>query len=187
MNRILIVIDMQNDFITGTLGSAEAEAVVENVVRKIQKYNREGERILCTLDTHYQNYRDTQEGRKLPVPHCIKPENGWELNERIKEELAKNAGKIRYFEKNTFGSWELAEYLKQTADARTEFEFIGVCTDICVVSNVLLVKAAFPENKIIVDASCCAGVTKETHRYALETMKMCQIDIIGEIDGGKSE
>lgn len=179
MNKILIVVDMQNDFITGSLGSKEALSVVEKVAEKIQKYAIEGNRIFCTLDTHSENYLQTQEGQRLPVPHCIKPETGWQLNSRIREELDQSGAEIEYFEKQTFGSEKLIEALREVVHTETELEFAGVCTDICVVSNALLAKAAFPENKIIVDAACCAGVTVKTHEYALETMKMCQIEVVG--------
>ena len=175
--KVLIVVDMQNDFVDGALGTAEAAAIVEGVVSRIQKF--EG-RIFATLDTHQENYLETSEGRKLPVPHCIRDTKGWMLNERVAAALS---GKdCRTIEKPTFGSVALVEELQKLGE-REEFEveMMGLCTDICVISNALLLKAHFPEMAISVDASCCAGVTPDTHKAALETMKMCQIEVTGEM------
>ena len=165
MNRkLLVIIDMQNDFITGVLGNEECRAVVPNVVEKVRNTDAD---IVYTLDTHYDNYADTQEGKKLPVKHCIKNTEGWELIPELKDIPA-----LKGFEKNTFGSVELAEWIKEKG--YTEVELTGVCTDICVISNAMTIKAVNPEVEISVDAKCCAGVTPESHRTALNAMKACQ-------------
>ena len=175
MEKVLIVVDMQKDFVDGSLGTAEAVGIVDNVVSKIEGF--EG-RIFATLDTHGPDYLETAEGKKLPVPHCIKDSEGWLLNEKVMYALSEK--NYRTIEKGTFGSTKLVEEIaKLAADGEVAVELIGLCTDICVVSNALLLKAHFPEMGIAVDASCCAGVTPKTHEAALETMKMCQIDIIG--------
>lgn len=165
---------MQNDFVDGALGTKEAVQIVDAVADKIRGF--EGE-VLVTLDTHAQDYLDTAEGKKLPVPHCIRMTNGWLLNEKV---LAALSGKeYKQIEKNTFGSADLVDEVRRIkGEDSLELEFVGLCTDICVVSNVLLLKAYFPEAVMRVDARCCAGVTQETHRAAIETMKMCQIDIV---------
>lgn len=174
MKKILIVVDMQNDFVDGSLGTKEAAGIVDSVAAKIQSFKGE---IIATLDTHQHNYLETAEGKKLPVPHCIRMTNGWLLNEKVLAALSKK--EYRLIEKNTFGSTELVEEIRRIkGDGEIEIEFVGLCTDICVVSNVLLLKAYFPETTMRVDAGCCAGVTPETHRAALETMKMCQIEIV---------
>jgi len=170
--KILVVVDMQNDFIDGALGTKEAVAIVPNVVEKIKSYD--GEKIIFTRDTHEENYMETQEGKNLPVPHCIRGTKGWELNPVI-EALRKEDA----IDKPSFGSMELASYLKSQENVES-VEFVGLCTDICVISNVMITKAAIPEVPVIVDASCCAGVTPESHKNALEAMKMCQVKIIGE-------
>lgn len=176
MKKVLIVVDMQNDFVDGSLGTKEAEGIVENVVSKIRNFDG---KILATLDTHHHDYMETSEGKKLPVPHCIRMTNGWLLNEKVMMTLSDKDYKT--IEKRTFGSTKLVNEIRRIkGDGDIEIEFIGLCTDICVVSNVLLLKAYFPEVKITVDASCCAGVTPESHNAALTTMKMCQIDVIGE-------
>lgn len=175
--KILGVIDMQNDFIDGVLGTKEAVVIVDKVVEKIKNF--EGT-IFATLDTHYDNYLDTQEGKKLPVPHCIKMSDGWLINDKIREALIEK--NCKFIEKETFGSQRLATKIGEI-DYHTEIEsieLVGVCTDICVVSNAIILKNEFPEIEIIVDASCCAGVTSEKHKFALETMKSCQIEVIGE-------
>jgi nicotinamidase-related amidase len=168
---------MQNDFINGALGTKEAVGIVDNVVDKIQNYDG---KIIATLDTHYRNYMETSEGQKLPVPHCIKMTNGWLLNEKVLNALSDKD--YETLEKSTFASTILITDICRIEDNNDdiEIELVGLCTDICVVSNALLLKAYFPEVKITVDASCCAGVTPESHNAALTTMKMCQIDIIGE-------
>ena len=158
----------------GALGTGEAVGIVERVVRKIEEF--EGD-IIVTYDTHFENYMDTQEGKNLPVPHCIKGTDGWKLDSKVQAAVDKK--EYKSIEKPTFGSTELPEYIKSIcAQEEFEIELIGLCTDICVVSNALILKANFPEKEIYVDASCCAGVTPETHSEALATMKMCQINII---------
>lgn len=175
MRKILLVIDMQNDFIDGALGTKEAEAIVNKVVDKIKSYNVKD--VFATLDTHGENYLETQEGKKLPIPHCIYPTEGWELHPNIRKLIFP----FKYFYKTTFGSTILAEKMLKLSEAEPiEIEIVGLCTDICVISNALLIKAVLPEVPITVDASCCAGVTPESHRAALETMKMCQINVINE-------
>ena len=177
MEKILVVVDMQNDFVDGALGTKEAEGIVDHVVSKIKNFNG---RIFVTLDTHGQDYLETAEGKKLPVPHCIKMTQGWLLNEKVFEALSGTDSKL--IEKKTFGAKKLVkEIAKRKDEGDMEIEFAGLCTDICVVSNALLVKAYFPEAKISVDAAGCAGVTPESHKAALETMKMCQIDVIEEV------
>lgn len=173
MKNFLVVVDMQNDFVDGALGSAEAVAIVPNVVDKIKNFDGE---IFVTLDTHFDNYMETAEGKKLPVPHCIKGTAGWELNPEVAKALEDK--KHTVVEKLTFGSVDLPKLIKDTAgDEVFSTELIGLCTDICVVSNALLLKAHYPEYNIAVDASCCAGVTPKSHNEALATMGMCQIDI----------
>lgn len=177
MRKFLIVVDMQKDFVNGALGSKESMAIIDNVINKINKFDDE---IIITYDTHLNNYMNTREGKYLPIPHCIYYTEGWELDEKVENALI---GKdIAKFEKNTFGSVELIDYFKNIIfdEKDVEVTLIGLCTDICVVSNAMLLKAYFPEMSIIVDASCCAGVTPESHEAALLTMKMCQIDIINE-------
>lgn len=174
MKRFLVVVDIQNDFVDGALGTKEAQAIIDCATEKIAGFDGD---IFVTYDTHFDNYMTTREGEKLPVPHCIKGTTGWELNCKIATALSK-----RYYtpvEKLTFGSVELPKLIEAAADGE-EFEItlIGLCTDICVVSNALILKASFPEMNIIVDASCCAGVTVASHNAALNTMAMCQIEII---------
>ena len=172
MRKILIVIDMQNDFIDAALGTKEAVAIVDAVKKKIWTYPARD--IIATMDTHGENYMETQEGKYLPVPHCIKGTKGWEIRPDIAE-LLKGA---KIYEKPTFGSTALAADLKALSEQEEiELELIGLCTDICVVSNALLLKAAMPEVKISVAPSCCAGVTPEKHMAALETMRSCQIQV----------
>ena len=178
MKKLLIVVDMQNDFVDGALGTEEARAIVPNVVKKIGSY--EPDCIYVTRDTHGEDYMETQEGKNLPVPHCIRGTEGWELNGTVAAAL----GQAVYVDKPSFGSPALAHMLsmrlqKECAGdpAAMEIELVGLCTDICVVSNALLLKAAMPEVKISVDASCCAGVTPKTHEAALDTMRMCQINV----------
>ena len=174
--KILVVVDMQNDFISGALGSAEAEAIVPAAAEKISGF--EGT-VFATLDTHYDNYSETSEGKHLPVPHCIKGTAGHELAPEIAAALSSK--KFTKVEKNTFGSLLLPKLIRETAgenDKELDIELIGLCTDICVASNALILKANFPEADISVDARCCAGVTPEKHIAALETMKSCQINVI---------
>lgn len=171
--KILVVVDMQNDFIDGALGTKEAVAIVPNVVEKIKNFD--GDKIIFTRDTHEENYMETQEGKNLPVPHCIRGTKGWELNPEIEALRTEDA-----IDKPSFGSMELASYLKGL-DSVESIEFVGLCTDICVISNVMITKAALPEVPVIVDASCCAGVTPESHTNALNAMKMCQVIIENEV------
>ncbi|HWQ30258.1 MAG TPA: cysteine hydrolase [Negativicutes bacterium] len=174
MSRILIVVDMQTDFIDGALGTKEAQAIIPSVLDKIRKH--EGITIY-TRDTHHEDYLSTQEGQKLPVVHCIEGTPGWELQKDIGQ-LAESR-KCRIFNKSTFGSYRLAEYLAELheKDGIEEIELVGLCTDICVISNAMTIKAFLPEVKLAVGAACCAGVTPESHRNALEAMKMCQVEI----------
>ena len=172
MRKILVVIDMQNDFIDGSLGTAEAEAIVDNVVKKIGEYNSKD--IIATRDTHTDEYLETLEGTNLPVVHCVKGTHGWEINDKVAQAL----GDATIIDKPSFGSTELAEMLREIGQKEdVEIELIGLCTDICVVSNGILLKANMPETKISVDSTCCAGVTPDLHSMALETMKSCQINV----------
>ena len=172
MRKILVVVDMQNDFIDGALGTKEAVAILPAVIKKIRSYDREN--VFATRDTHPMNYLETQEGRNLPVPHCIKGTNGWEIRPEIMELLDPD----NIIDKPSFGSIELAETLKKMAEKEElQIEVIGLCTDICVVSNALMLKAWMPEVHISTDRSCCAGVTPEQHNAALSTMASCQIEI----------
>lgn len=168
MKKALIVVDMQVDFVTGALGTKEAQEIVPAVRQKIEQGIQEGQRIIFTKDTHGENYLDTQEGRKLPVEHCIRNTEGWE----IITELLPYVKEV--VEKPTFGSTKLPEFVSD-ADC---IELIGLCTDICVISNAMVLKAYYPEKIIQIDASCCAGVTPQSHKNALEAMKMCQIEVI---------
>ncbi len=164
--KTLIVIDMQNDFIDGSLGTAEAIAIVEKVQRKIEAYAKADLPILYTRDTHTEDYLNTPEGKKLPVPHCIKGTHGWQ----IRDGLYRDGSEI--IDKPSFG------YIGWEGRAFDELELVGLCTDICVVSNALILKALYPNAAISVDSACCAGVTPETHEAALATMRMCQINVI---------
>ena len=176
MKQYLVVVDIQNDFVDGALGTVEAVGILYNACRRIREF--EGD-IFVTYDTHFENYMDLAEGEKLPVPHCIKGTSGWEIHERIQGALK---GKCYTpVEKHTFGSTKLPELIRSSANGEPfSITLIGLCTDICVVSNALLLKANFPDMKITVVADCCAGVTVDSHNAALITMKMCQIDIINE-------
>lgn len=177
----LIVVDMQNDFVTGALGTKEAEAAVPRVAERLAAALDRDEEILFTRDTHETDYLDTQEGRKLPVPHCVRGTEGWEIVPRLAEYAAGRTP----IDKPTFGSRYLGAVLKaRDEDLRKQggpgvekVTLIGLCTDICVISNALLIKAFLPEAEVAVDAACCAGVTPESHKNALEAMKMCQITI----------
>lgn len=169
MSKLLVVVDMQKDFVDGSLGTNEAVAIVPQVVQEIESFDGD---VVFTLDTHSSIYLETQEGKNLPVPHCIKGTDGWKLDKAI-EPLASGR---RIFEKPTFGSVELAKYV---ADGDyDDISLIGLCTDICVLSNAMLIKAFLPEVKVSVIASACAGVTPESHENALSAMKMCQINIV---------
>lgn len=168
MKKTLIVVDMQNDFIDMALGTKEAVAIVPKVKEKINAYRENGDEIIYTRDTHGENYLETPEGKKLPVPHCIKGTQGWQIADGL------YVDGCRIIDKPNFGwpHWNEMEL--------EEVELIGLCTDICVVSNALIIKATFPDADIKVDKSCCAGVTPESHNAALITMQMCQINVIGE-------
>lgn len=172
MRKILIVIDMQNDFIDAALGTKEAVSIVENVKEKIRSFPVED--VIATMDTHGEDYMQTQEGKNLPVMHCIRGTDGW----KIRPDIAELLTGAKIYEKPTFGSTALAADLKELSEKEEiELELVGLCTDICVVSNALLLKAAMPEVEISVDAACCAGVTPQKHLAALETMRSCQIQV----------
>ena len=187
--KLSIYVDLQNDFIDGALGTPEAQAIVPRVVEKLKNTNMRDTLVLFTKDTHGNDYLDTLEGKMLPVPHCIENTPGWSINKEISSVADYTPGKLvcstdkikksRIY-KNTFGSDDLREFLVEHKDDIEEIEFCGLCTDICVVSNVLMCRQVLPDVKIVVDASCCAGVTPEKHLAALETMKSCQIEIINE-------
>lgn len=174
MKNILVVVDMQNDFIDGALGTKEAAAIVPNVAAKLESFDG---KVIFTRDTHFENYMETQEGKNLPVKHCIKDTDGWQ----IRADLTKYCQDV-IFDKPTFGSKELGEYLVRSNEEEKidSITFVGLCTDICVISNVMLTKAFLPEVPVIVDAACCAGVTPQSHKNALEAMKMCQVKVENE-------
>lgn len=171
--KILVVVDMQNDFIDGALGTKEAVAIVSNVVEKIKGFDG---RVVATYDTHHADYMNTQEGRNLPVPHCIEGTSGWSIADTVLDAMDDS---VEEFFKPTFGSIELADWIMQRylLEELEEVVLVGLCTDICVISNAMLIKAYAPEVKVTVDAACCAGVTPESHNNALSAMKMCQINI----------
>lgn len=166
--KFLIVVDMQVDFITGSLGSNLATAIVPNVVEKVKNFDG---KVIFTRDTHFEDYMQTQEGRKLPVPHCIKDTDGWQICEELQPYVETVIDKV------TFGSVELPKLLKEFGESIEEIELCGLCTDICVISNAMILKAAFPEVPVVVDASCCAGVTMESHNNALKAMQAVQIEV----------
>lgn len=173
MKHFLVVVDMQTDFVDGSLGTKEAEAIVPAVVEKIRSFDGV---VFATFDTHFDDYLESAEGRKLPVKHCIYGTPGWELKESVREALED----VPHFkvQKYTFGSTALPYLMTEVADGEDfSIELIGLCTDICVVSNALLLKAHFPDAPISVDSSCCAGVTPALHDAALQTMRSCQIDV----------
>ena len=167
--KYLIVVDMQKDFITGSLGSELAEKIVPDVVEKVKKFTG---KVIFTRDTHFDDYMQTQEGKKLPVQHCIKDTDGWQICDELKAYADDVVDKI------TFGSVDLPRILKDYGNEIDEIELCGLCTDICVISNAMILKASFPETKIVVDGKCCAGVSVESHKTALEAMKAVQIEII---------
>lgn len=166
--KFLIVVDMQNDFITGALGSKDAEAIVPRVTKKVQEFDG---KVIFTMDTHGENYLETQEGKKLPVAHCIKGTDGWQ----IADALSPYAETV--VEKPTFGSTALPELISSFGEEIKEIELCGLCTDICVISNAMLLKAAFPEARITVDGAASAGTTPESHNTALAAMRAVQIEI----------
>ena len=166
--KFLIVVDMQVDFIAGSLGSDLATAIVPNVVEKVKNFDG---KVIFTRDTHFEDYMQTQEGTKLPVPHCIKDTDGWQVCDELRPYVETVIDKV------TFGSVDLPKMVKGFGEPIDEIEICGLCTDICVISNATILKAAFPEVKITVDASCSAGVTVESHNTALNAMKTVQIEI----------
>ena len=172
MKKLLVVVDMQNDFVDGALGTVEAQAIVALVVERIKAHQGP---VVFTRDTHGEDYLQTQEGRNLPVKHCIKGTEGWQLTPAVDALV----GDRKVFDKMTFGSVELAHYVSRLfrAGEIDGVELIGLCTDICVISNAMLVKAAEPEMAVLVDGRCCAGVTPQSHKNALGAMKMCQIGV----------
>ena len=174
--KALIVVDMQNDFIDGALGTKEAVAIVPNVKKKIAKYLANGDSIVFTRDTHGTDYLDTHEGKNLPVAHCVDGTAGWEIPQDIDIPNAVHVDKHRF----GFLNWWALECEDFCVDYYDDIEIVGLCTDICVVSNALILRSLLPETEITVDASCCAGVTPEKHKAALEVMRSCQIKIIGE-------
>jgi len=176
MQRLLIVVDMQNDFIDGSLGTKEAQAIVPAVIERIKSF--EGP-VLFTRDTHTEKYLETAEGKKLPVEHCIKGTKGWEIQEDI-EVLRRQLGAVT-FDKYTFGSKDLAAYVSENVanyGGISAIVLCGLCTDICVISNAMLLKAYLPEVPVVIDSECCAGVTVESHENALKAMAMCQMEIV---------
>ena len=168
--RYLIVVDVQKDFVDGALGTKEALAIIPRVKEKVKEYRERGDRIIFTRDTHEADYLRTNEGKHLPVEHCIRGTDGWELYDGIYD----NEGVI--IDKPTFGYLDWSKHIE--ASEELSIELIGLCTDICVASNALIIKAAFPDADVSVDSSACAGVTPETHNAALSTMKMCQIEVV---------
>ncbi|MCL2163796.1 MAG: cysteine hydrolase [Oscillospiraceae bacterium] len=172
MKKLLVVIDMQNDFITGALGTPEARRILPSVAAKIHEYRQNGDKVIFTRDTHSNNYLETLEGKYLPVAHCIKGTEG----HLIESGLDARDGEV--FDKPNFGSLDLAKEI--AAGGFDEVELCGLCTDICVVSNALILKAQTPETEITVDARCCAGVTEESHKAALLTMKMCHVNVTND-------
>ena len=169
--EVLVVVDMQKDFISGALGTKEAIAIVPRVAEKIAQAKKAGKTVVFTRDTHHENYLQTQEGKNLPVPHCLKDSDGWQIDPALD-----TTGAL-IFDKPSFGSEALVRYLKELRDLERA-EFVGLCTDICVITNVLSTKCALPELPITVDSSCCAGVTPESHENALSAMRMCQIVVV---------
>lgn len=187
--KVLVIVDMQYDFINGTLGTKEAQAIVPNIVEKLKNTDLGETLVLFTKDTHYENYLDTFEGKQLPVKHCIENTNGWCIHKDISSIVDHSEGALFYSSvkikhsriyKNTFGSDDLRDFFVKHSKEIDEVEFCGVCSDICVISNVLMARQCMPEMKIVVDAMCCAGVTPEKHKAALEVMRSCQIEVIGE-------
>ncbi len=167
--RYLIVVDMQVDFITGSLGSKDAKAIVPAVVNKVKNF---AGRVIFTRDTHFDNYLQTQEGTKLPVVHCIKDTAGWQICDELKPYVKS------VVDKETFASMDLPRIIKDFGENIEKIELCGLCTDICVISNAMILKAAFPETPVEVDADCCAGVNKERHNTALDAMRAVQIEIL---------
>lgn len=181
MYKTLIIVDMQNDFTDlNCLGTNEAQAIIPNVIKKIKEYENNGDKIIFTQDTHDEDYLETQEGKHLPVPHCIKNTDGWNISRDIAKEI--NLSKYDSFSKKTFGSIDLAQYLFNNKYNFEEIEIIGLVSSICVISNALILKTICPEVKIIVDASCIAGINNDDYLASLKIMEMCQIKIINKVD-----
>lgn len=187
--RLLVVVDMQNDFIDGSLGSDAAKSIVSNVVNKIRNADKDT-LVAFTMDTHFSDYSETLEGKMLPVKHCLNNSEGWRINRDVANAWFESTGMIIHepeFRENnaiiktTFGSLNLMNFLLREGKTFDEIEFVGLLSEICVISNVLMTRAALPDMPIIVDASCCAGATPEKHKAALEVMKSCQIEIINEV------
>lgn len=179
--NILVIVDMQNDFVTGCLGNDMTKAVLPNIVKKLREHYHEYDAIYMTRDIHFDNYMETLEGKKLPVPHCMKNSNGEKIcNELwdVVKELREKHKFIRVIDKHTFASKELVDYLFATCGVNDEIELCGVCTDICVVSNAICLRAELPNTAIKVDGSCCAGTSIEAHNAALRIMTNCQIDVV---------
>ena len=187
--KILVLVDLQNDFIDGTLGSLEAQAIVPNVVKKLKNTNMEETLVLFTKDTHYNDYLNTFEGKNLPVKHCVENTPGWCINKEIASVVEGTDGRLTYSSdkiinsriyKNTFGSDDLREFLLEHKDNIEEIELVGLCTDICVISNALMARQALPNTPIVVDASCCAGTNIDNHNSALKVMRSCQIEVVND-------
>lgn len=170
--KVLVVVDMQNDFIDGALGTNEAPFIVGTVHHKIEEYRQNKFPVIFTRDTHDKDYLETQEGKNLPIEHCIKGTHGWQISSEL------DTAEDMVFDKPSFGSIELARYIAEHYADAEEIVLTGLCTDICVISNALILKAALPETPITVDSSCCAGVTPQSHQNALEAMKMCQVRVV---------
>lgn len=174
MKKILIVVDMQNDFIDGALGTPEAVAIIPNVINKIEGFDGE---IIATLDTHFVDYLDSMEGKKIPVTHCVRGTEGWQIQKDVKEALKKK--NYLSLEKSTLCGIDLPDMVYELlGDEDLSIELVGLCTDISVVSNALILKAFYPESDITVDSSCCAGMTPELHKAALATIQSCLIDVV---------
>ena len=171
--KLLVVVDMQKDFIDGALGTKEAVAIVPKVAQKIERARADGVMVVFTRDTHQKNYLETQEGKNLPVVHCVEGTDGWQISCKLE------VGNSRIFDKPSFGSMELADFAA-SLNGLDEIELVGLCTGICVISNAFILKAKLPEVRVSVDASCCACVTPESHKTALAAMKLCQVNVIGE-------
>jgi nicotinamidase-related amidase len=170
--KVLVVVDMQNDFIDGALGTHEAPLIVGAVHNKIDEYRQNKFPVLFTRDTHDTEYLRTQEGKNLPIAHCVKGTHGWQITSKL------DTAQDMIFDKPSFGSIELAQYVTEHYAKAEEIVITGLCTDICVISNALILKAALPETPVTVDSSCCAGVTPQSHKNALEAMKMCQVRVV---------
>ena len=173
--KVLIVIDMQNDFIDGALGTKQAQQIVPAVIDKVNEYQQQNECVIFTRDTHHHDYLHTQEGTKLPIEHCIRDTKGWQITDAL------TSATSEIIDKPSFGTLVLPKVIEKATNGVVDsILLVGLCTDICVISNAMILKAAYPEVPIQVDASCCAGVTQESHNNALQAMKMCQITILNE-------